>query len=208
MTVLYGSKREPKNLFGEDTPELQAFYKAMQTMAPGACDLLNDLLQSWQPHALKHSWVLPDNHHVHVKVNQTIEKRVEVDEMNHSTFTYRYQENIGQKKGLSNVANVIHSIDGYILRSLIRRCSYDDNVLEDLQHAINEELVTARIPNKDVCVEVQRMREFQIIDSKLLTMTSYEPLQDMTNDELKALYNLIEACRAYPSFDVVTVHDE
>lgn len=208
MTVLYGSKREPKNLFGEDTPELQAFYKAMQTMAPGACDLLNDLLQSWQPNALQHSWVLPDNHHVHIKVNQTVEKRVEVDEMNHSTFTYRYQENIGKRKGLSNVANVIHSIDGYLLRSLIRRCSYDSKVLDNLEKAIERELTQQHKPNKVACVEVQRMREFQVIDSKLLTMTSYEPLQDMTNDELKALYNLIEACRAYPPFEVLTVHDD
>ena len=36
MHTMYGSKKTPKDLFGEDTPELAAFYQAAQTIAPGA----------------------------------------------------------------------------------------------------------------------------------------------------------------------------
>jgi hypothetical protein len=109
MTSLYGSKQEPKNLFGEGTPELNAFYEAMYEMAPGATELLDDLLNSWKPYALQHSWILPDGYDVRVKVMTKQEKRIEVDELNHATFTYEYYENEGQPHGRSNVANVVHS---------------------------------------------------------------------------------------------------
>ena len=45
MTVFYGSKAKPKEIFGADTPELNAFYEAGQSIAPGAWELLQDLLR-------------------------------------------------------------------------------------------------------------------------------------------------------------------
>lgn len=104
MTSFYGSKQEPINIFGEKTPELEAFYQAAMTVAPGAWELLQDLLGSWQPWALVHSWKLPDGYDARVKVMEKKESRVEVDELDHATFTYEYYENRGTKRGLSNVA--------------------------------------------------------------------------------------------------------
>lgn len=109
MTSMYGSKKTPKDLFGEDTPELAAFYQAVQIIAPGAWELLQDLLASWQPYALSHEWKLPDGFDARVKVMSKKEARIEVDELDHATFTYEFYENEGQKRGLSNVANVVHS---------------------------------------------------------------------------------------------------
>lgn len=40
---------------------------------------------------------------------QKKEARIEVDELDHATFTYYYYENEGSKTGLSNAANVVHS---------------------------------------------------------------------------------------------------
>lgn len=104
MTSFYGSKAVPKALFGEDTPELDAFYKAATTVAPGAWELLQDLLASWQPYALSHAWKMPDGFDVKIKVMDKKEARIEVDELNHATFTYEFYENQGSKTGLSNVA--------------------------------------------------------------------------------------------------------
>lgn len=109
MTSFYGSKAKPKEIFGEDTPELNAFYQAAMVIAPGAWELLQDLLASWQPYALSHSWKLPDGFDVRVKVMKKQELRIEVDELDHASFTYEFYENEGSKKGLSNVANVTHS---------------------------------------------------------------------------------------------------
>ena len=109
MTTMYGSKKTPKDLFGEDTPELAAFYQAVQIIAPGAWELLQDLLASWQPYALSHEWKLPDGFDARVKVMSKKEVRIEVDELDHATFTYEFYENQGQKKGISLPANVVHS---------------------------------------------------------------------------------------------------
>jgi hypothetical protein len=134
MTSFYGSKAEPKNLFGEDTPELDAFYQAAQSIAPGAWELLQDLLASWQPYALQHAWVMPDGFDARIKVMGKKEARIEVDELDHATFTYEFYENQGTKSGLSNAANLTHSVDAYVLRSMHRRCNYDRELVEaDLQ---------------------------------------------------------------------------
>lgn len=105
IAAMYGSRAEPRNLFGEDTPELEAFQKALYTTAPGACHILQTLLESWQPYALAHSWKLPDGFQALVKVMQRIDDcRIEVDELNHATFTYQYYVNEGEKSGVKNAA--------------------------------------------------------------------------------------------------------
>jgi hypothetical protein len=109
MTAYYGSRKTPKTLFGEDTPELNSFYRAAHKVAPGAWELLQDLLASWQPWALEHTWVLPDGYVAKVKVMEKKEARIEVDELDHATFTYEFYENVGLPSGLSNAANVVHS---------------------------------------------------------------------------------------------------
>ena len=120
----YGSTLVPKEIFGEGDL-LTTFYQATAKIAPTAFKLMADLLDTWQADALSHNWVMPDNFHVNIKVMQSKETRIEVDELNHATFTTYVKVNQGSKKGLANVANVIHSIDGYLLRSVIRRASYD-----------------------------------------------------------------------------------
>ena len=81
MTRYYGSKNKPKQVFGDGTPEYYAFYKANETVAPGACELLDILISSWQPYALDHHWVMPDGFNVHVPVMEYIEPKIEVDEL-------------------------------------------------------------------------------------------------------------------------------
>lgn len=81
MTACYGSKATPKEIFGEDTVELSVFYQAVHLVAPGAWELLQDLLNSWNPYALEHSWKMPDGYDVVVRVMQKKEVRIEVDEL-------------------------------------------------------------------------------------------------------------------------------
>lgn len=141
MTSFYGSKAQPKAIFGEDSPELLAFYEAAQTVAPGAWDLLQTLLNSWRPWALMHRWVLPDGFDARIKVMQKKEARIEVDELDHATFTYEFYENQGSKTGLSNAANLTHSVDAYILRAMHRRCNYDPDIFWNAGNLIEIEMI-------------------------------------------------------------------
>jgi hypothetical protein len=67
MCSLYGSLAVPKEVFGEGEL-LDIFFKTMQENAPYAWELNQIFLQMWDPEVIKHSWVLPDNFHVHIKV--------------------------------------------------------------------------------------------------------------------------------------------
>lgn len=108
MHYMYGSEASPKKIFGEDTPEYSAFFKAAQETAPEAHDLRNILLNSWQSGALEHSWVMPDGFHVIIKNMVAKDTVIKVPELN-SSFTHRFLENEGSDKGLSLPANAIHS---------------------------------------------------------------------------------------------------
>jgi len=121
MTTFYGSKKQPEELFGKGTDELKQFHNIITEQLPGAMECMKDMQDCWNPFALTHQWTLPDGHVARVPVMQAIDKKVEIDELNHATYTFRAYENKPAAKGLSLAANIIHSIDGYIVREMVRR---------------------------------------------------------------------------------------
>lgn len=121
MTVLYGSRREPEMLFGEDTPELEAFYNMMYQEAPGPVELLGAIQSCWNPLGLEHKWTLPDGYVVHAKVMSQVDKTFKIDELDKTEVAYRTKLNQPQKKGLSLAASTIHSVDAYVVREMVRR---------------------------------------------------------------------------------------
>lgn len=217
MTVFYGSKEQPKIIFGEDTPELNAFYEAAVKLAPGAWGLLQDLLNSWQPFALMHSWVLPDGFHARVKVMAQQETRIEVDELAGSTFTYEYYENKGQKKGLSNVANVVHSVDAYILRTIHRRCNYnEDTVTRVFSHVADELLArdaghpasSNPMVGEKLAYYVDQYNRSGIADIVIAPYINGLNVGALSTDHLRKLHAIIISMAQHAPFEVVTIHDE
>ncbi|NRA77088.1 MAG: hypothetical protein HRU18_02675 [Pseudoalteromonas sp.] len=118
MPHYYGSVGEPQNLFGEDTPELEAFYKTLNGLYPGAEELRADLLSIIEDDALCYTWKLPDGHVAKCKVMSMQQATITVGEV---SFLYRAEVNAPNERDVSLLANVIHSIDGYIVREMIRR---------------------------------------------------------------------------------------
>lgn len=218
MTVLYGSKKKPKEIFGEDTPELNAFYRAMYNIAPGACELLQVLLDSWRPFAPSHDWVLPDGFEAKVKVMKKIEKRIEVDELNHATFTYEYYENEGRESGLSNAANLVHSCDSLVLRSLIRRCSYDAEEVQGAANLLKEELferalatteeVGALPPNHPLNKYLVRYAASGFVDPVVIPHLDRESVKAMSRKMIRQLHNILVRMLEHKPFSVIPVHDQ
>lgn len=216
MTSLYGSIAEPKKEFGEDTPELEAFFKAMMELAPGACELLNDLLASWQPYALNHHWQLPDGFNAYVKVMARQEQRIEVDELAHSTFTYVHYENEGIKKDKKNAANVVHSVDAYILRTLIRRCNYDKERAQWAKDLIWAELMDRSIPTTrtldPVGVEakyyIAQYERSSIADITMLPFMEEEVVASMSKQHLMEIGEILNSMLEHEPFPVICIHDD
>ena len=121
MTALYGSRAVPKEVFGEGML-LKVFEDTMQSLAPAVWELNEAFIEMWDPNATINSWVLPDNFHVHVKVMSRVMETVHF--MNKPYETFR-TVNMPMDEGRSLGANTTHSIDGMIVREMVRRCNYD-----------------------------------------------------------------------------------
>lgn len=220
MTSMYGSKATPKEIFGEDTPELNAFYKAATTVAPGAWELLQDLLASWQPGALSHVWKMPDGFDVRIKVMTKKDARIEVDELDHATFTYEFYENQGQAKGLSNAANVIHSVDAYVLRCIHRRCNYDPQVVSYVDQCLEAELIGRSLYGQPSAQEVASFMDDQVAyyieqynrsgmpDAVILPYLDQANVTCLSQKHLEALAVIVTGMLEYAPFEVVSIHDE
>jgi hypothetical protein len=216
MTSFYGSKAEPKNLFGEETPELAAFYQAAQVIAPGAWELLQDLLASWQPYALQHAWVMPDGFDARIKVMKKVDSRIEIDELDHATFSYEFYENQGQKSGLSNAANVTHSVDAYVLRAMHRRCNYDREIAALASAWIEIEMLErimgakreVSLPSGKAGYYVQQYERSTVPDVVIMPYLNQENLQQLSQEHLEHLAQIINGMLQYQPFELVTIHDE
>ena len=213
----YGSKKTPKDIFGENTPQLGAFYSAAMQVAPGAWELLQDLLKSWQPYALAHRWKLPDGFDAVVKVMKKAEARIEVDELEHATFTYEFYENEGVKSGLSNVANVTHSMDAWVLRSMHRRCNYDLALALKAAELIRVELVERDAGESQLSINdcpsktayyIERYRQSTLADVVILPWLDEYSTRFLDTEHLRALADILGGMLQYKPFELVTVHDE
>ena len=132
MKALYGSTAAPKEVFGEGEL-LDIFYKTMQDNAPYAWNLNQMFLQMWDADVIKYSWLLPDNFHVHCKVMAKIEETFHYLDQPYTLTRY---ENRGITEGRSLGANCTHSLDGFIVREMTRRCSYDPEVMNTALYAV------------------------------------------------------------------------
>ena len=206
MTHLYGSKAEPKKCFGVDTPELAAFYEAVEKLLPGADQLNKDLISLWDPTALAHCWTLPDGFEVVVKVMATVEHQVEF-----LGRKYAVMEKVNQPQiqGLSMGANIIHSIDGLVVREMNRRCNYNlgkiTRVLDVLQ---GEGLGTAVSRDKDI----QLLRIIELEESTGFlpaVIFEYIDFENAGHIDGRLCCKIVELYNSLPekAFPVICIHD-
>lgn len=134
MTALYGSQAVPREVFGEG-PLLKVFFDTMQEVAPAAWELNEAFLDIWDPDALSHDWILPDNFHVHIKVMRTVKETVHF--LNEPVET-SHKVNAPIEEGRSLGANTIHSLDGLIVREMSRRCDYDPEQIKNIIKTFNK----------------------------------------------------------------------
>lgn len=125
MTAFYGSEAKPKEVFGEGIP-LKTFENVMETVASGPWALNKFLLQCGNPDATRYIWVLPDNYHAVIKV---MVPDVQTINFNGKPFDITRMVQGCEEKTRMLSANITHSIDGMVVREMLRRCNFDQNLI-------------------------------------------------------------------------------
>jgi DNA-directed RNA polymerase len=188
MTTFYNSEANPKATFNKQ--QLSAFYEALDDALPGALDVMEAVNQYWDNTADVHMWTLPDGHVAKVPVTEMSDIRIEVDELDHRTFTYRYNKQQPSENYRSLVANIVHSVDGYVAREMVRRCHsmkidlvhihdcfvFSPDYLQVVQQTYRE--ILAEIANSDLLSDIL---------SKI--SGSYVPVTKLSTDLAKEILN-------------------
>lgn len=203
MTALYGSKQVPKLVFGEEN--VHVFFDVLSKECTGAYNLLNILLNAWDSTALVNEWTMPDNHQAYCPVVQTIETRITVTEDNFK-FSPRLNVKLNEPKEYdkSLAANMVHSVDGFVLRELVRRCKYHKGkVMNFLRSHYNSPFDT-----EDESLPVnQRYKATKYACMGFLDMIEYNDTRKLNHELRKQMVSICEQVLKHDSFDIVVIHD-
>ena len=201
MTAAYGSVAIPKAVFGEDL--LPYFYAALDNKFSGAVRLLEALKASWNSHADSHQWVMPDNHFVYIPVMEMKTTRHKVAELGYNMqFNCAFQQ--PKDKGISNIANCIHSIDSYVLRTLVRRCNYSKPMVEQFM-AMSKNIT---YKPKDINLPgVQRYLDTKMADLSVLEHINHKNISYYPKEQIQALRAICETVLVHKPFEVICIHD-
>lgn len=113
--------------------------------------------------------------------------------------------------------NVIHSIDGYILRCMVRRCNYDEELVRMAQDLISYELMS-RSPSwvpmlhpqysEKVAYYMERYNSSRMADPVILDHLTAEDIRILPSQYLKQLNGILVSMLEHRSFPIVTIHDQ
>jgi hypothetical protein len=182
---------------------LDIFYDSLERLAPGAWQLNETMLALWDPQAYEHSWVLPDNFHVHIKVMAPIKERVH---FLGSPYDVYYTVNAPMDEGRSLGANTIHSIDGMIVRELTRRCDFNPKRMDYLRRLLPEGNFGLNVQNEADEMVVKLWDHYLnsgYLSARILDYVSEDNLGLVNVAEIK---ELLDSLPMRP-FKLISIHD-
>lgn len=129
MTHAYKSRAVPRRVFNKT--QLPVFYSVLSDITPGA-EAVKDLISEYiSEFRTEYNWISHNSSFVSCRVKDTVDARIEIDELDHGTFTQRYQVNKAKKGDVSLVANITHYMDALVLDEVVIRCPFDITVIHD-----------------------------------------------------------------------------
>lgn len=192
MTWLYGSKAEPKKLFG-NTPAYPAFFEAMNIICPGAVACREALINAWQPYADEHTLLLPDGFNAVIRTQQKVSYELKLKDIPDAKYVLNYSKFEGTEKSVSLCANAIHAIDALVVREMNRRCNYNTDIVKLVHTAL-----------VDYCEGKQAtcFKEF-------VSLRQLENLKDLKEDmnTLCRLRDLCEQVLQWETSPLLVIHD-
>lgn len=191
----------PELTFGDN---VDLFYETMEKMAPGAWTLNLDLQELWDmiPGA-NYDWVMPDNFHACI---ETKDKELVPFKFNGEDYALPVKNNSRPEfhKGLG--PNLIHSVDGMVVREMFRRCMYDPRVITNVIEAMKSPTEYNKESHNSKMVR-DLWENFKITGFLSVRILDFiRPDNISIIDDLMEIARLIKSLPEKP-FDVVSVHD-
>lgn len=212
MKYAYGAVTEPVSILGQEIFDIFD-QQYIATALPGVAVVLHTLKgaqnASNEEQALPYSWVLPDGHEVSsfpftrgVETFQSCYQGLGEDgKAAYATFSLAYA---GQEDGVAyikNAANVIHSIDAFVVRECHRFINYEPSIVRQWQDALNQE----NFSNKEnIYGTVGECPSLNILSSA----PTKDLLEKMTQKYVSWLKTEIAEMLEFHPAPLVTVHDE
>ena len=159
MTHYYNSKATPKALLSEH--ELSVFYEVIEGLLPGAKDVMETINSCWNYEADHHTWKLPDGHTAYVPVVEGTNATYKDDEL--GEIPLRYYEQTKSDNYRSLCPNIIHSIDGYVSREMIRRADFQLSHVHDCFVFSPDRLQDVATIYREIMAEIAKGDIFQDI---------------------------------------------
>jgi hypothetical protein len=200
MTSLYGSVAMPELTFGNN---VDLFYETMEKMAPGAWDLNLGLQELWDKiPGNVYDWVMPDNFHACI---ETSDKELVEFTFDGEKFALPQKIDARPKfhKGLG--PNLIHSVDGMVVREMFRRCMFSKDTVMTVVAAITAEKQGSNLDERGLMV--QELWENYLITGFLsVRILDYIDVSNIGHVDSLIIAQLVQTLPEEP-FDVVSVHD-
>lgn len=200
MTAFYGSEAKPKEVFGEGIL-LKVFENTMSEEAPAVWELNKFYLGCGNPDATAYHWVMPDGYNVHIKV--MVNEVATVNFLNKPYDVSRKVQGTEEKTRMLS-ANTTHSIDGMIVREMVRRCSYDPEQIEYVKSLLSGSYVYEKRCCTEKVKELWNLYEKSgYLSIRIFDYLDYDSILLVDHD---VILELIDSLPPKP-FKVLTVHD-
>lgn len=214
MTYYYGSVQVPKELF-ETKENLESFYEAMELLAPGANKLRGYLLAAWDSRSDMQEWILPDGHEArmpvlvsrnHELVHHDLGVPITLIVMDQSPVEYSKR----------TCANMIHSVDAYILRCMTRRMNHNRKQCLDVIQILTDEQLKRSFGkssgkvsvDSDFLAHQEIFEHTKMVDMAIVPYITAESAELLSTHHLESLKRLLIRITSHKPFQIMTIHDD
>jgi hypothetical protein len=189
MTHFFNSRAMPKSLLSKEA--LSVFYKIITGLFPGAEDVMKSINACWNTKENHHTWIMPDGHTVYVPVVEGTNLTYSDSEFGEVPFRYNHQTSSDDFRSLC--PNVVHSIDGYIAREMIRNCHFQLSHIHDCFVFSPNHLQEVTATYREIMANIAKSNIFEDILQQITGNSALKVNKlsdDLYKDILKSSYML------------------
>lgn len=173
----------------------------METKAKGAWELNKALQQLWDSNKTRVQWQLPDGFTVDYEVRTM---QTEVVHFLNTPYEVTTKINAPKSRSKELGPNIVHSIDGMIVREMVRRCSYEPAMIQQVIKDIESKNKSDSRPKDKM---VNKLWEYYKLSGFLSSaILQYLDKDNMGNVDSKMILDMISTLPNKP-FQLITVHD-